>query len=272
MRRASTCLAVLGLAVLGLPATASAAPTVTLKAKAVPIPGFPHTGNILGAGAAREGRIHDHGDRIRWLPGAADRGQLLSCPQARNCTRRVRRPARKACSRTSGPSGCPKKSKLARSGSASGVVSFGTERVRRGSDGAAVLRPRRQPAVLCAGHFARLDRNHLEGPLRQRLARRSARQLLAEVPLIESVPGALDASTEYDQREGRRRVQEGQEDGLLRHGAEEVPEGRLPAEVGNGIRGMSITPRYRAKRRKPRTRRRAPRSSRTSGELTSRGT
>ena len=52
MRRASTCLAVLGLAVLGLSATASAAPTITLKAEAVPIPGFPHTGNILGAGAA----------------------------------------------------------------------------------------------------------------------------------------------------------------------------------------------------------------------------
>jgi hypothetical protein len=52
MRRISAYLAVLGFAVLGLSTTASAAPTVTLKAKAVPIPGFPHTGNILGAGAA----------------------------------------------------------------------------------------------------------------------------------------------------------------------------------------------------------------------------
>ena len=52
MRRISTCLAVLGLAVLGLSASASAAPTITFKAKAVPIPGFPAPGNILGAGAA----------------------------------------------------------------------------------------------------------------------------------------------------------------------------------------------------------------------------
>ncbi len=52
MRRASTCLALLGLAILGSPVAASAAPTVTFKATAVPIPGFPHTGNILGAGAA----------------------------------------------------------------------------------------------------------------------------------------------------------------------------------------------------------------------------
>ena len=53
MRRTSTCLgAMLGLALLAMPAAASAAPTVTFKAVAIPIPGFPHTGNILGAGAA----------------------------------------------------------------------------------------------------------------------------------------------------------------------------------------------------------------------------
>src|SRR5487761_2748074 len=54
MRKASSCLAVLGLSIiaLALPSFAAATPTVTFKAKAVPISGFPHTGNILGAGAA----------------------------------------------------------------------------------------------------------------------------------------------------------------------------------------------------------------------------
>jgi hypothetical protein len=52
MRRASTCLAVLSLGILSLPGAASAAPTVTFKLTAIPIPGYPHTGNILGAGAA----------------------------------------------------------------------------------------------------------------------------------------------------------------------------------------------------------------------------
>ena len=52
MRRATICLAVVGFAVLALAGTASAVPTVTFKAKAVPIKGFPHTGNILGAGTA----------------------------------------------------------------------------------------------------------------------------------------------------------------------------------------------------------------------------
>ncbi len=59
MRRASTCLAVLGLAVLALPAIASSAPTIAFKTTAVPIPGFPGTGDILGAGAVIqvEGKI-----------------------------------------------------------------------------------------------------------------------------------------------------------------------------------------------------------------------
>lgn len=63
MRRASTCLALLGAAVLGVPAVASAAPEVTIKAKIVPIPKnptkkggptWPKTGAILGAPAALE--------------------------------------------------------------------------------------------------------------------------------------------------------------------------------------------------------------------------
>ena len=37
---------------MALTGVASAAPTVTFKATAVPIAGFPHTGNIFGAGAA----------------------------------------------------------------------------------------------------------------------------------------------------------------------------------------------------------------------------
>ena len=37
---------------LALPAVSAATPTVTFKAKPLPIPGYPHTGFILGAGTA----------------------------------------------------------------------------------------------------------------------------------------------------------------------------------------------------------------------------
>ncbi|HTA37386.1 MAG TPA: hypothetical protein VK761_11790, partial [Solirubrobacteraceae bacterium] len=50
--KARMCFTLLALAALTLPASATAAPSVTFKARAVPIPGFRGTGNILGAGAA----------------------------------------------------------------------------------------------------------------------------------------------------------------------------------------------------------------------------
>ena len=68
MRRASTCLAVLGLAVLALPSVASALPTVKFKAVAVPIPGFPGTGNILGAGAAVQAEYVIEGTEYQGSP------------------------------------------------------------------------------------------------------------------------------------------------------------------------------------------------------------
>jgi len=70
MRRASTCLAVLGLFVLSLPAVASAEEiTVSIskfKAKAVPIPkpgggSFKGTGNFYGKGAAVEAEYEFEG-------------------------------------------------------------------------------------------------------------------------------------------------------------------------------------------------------------------
>ncbi|HEX7465380.1 MAG TPA: hypothetical protein VF309_01985, partial [Usitatibacter sp.] len=53
---------------LALTSAASAAPTVTFKAKAVPIPGFPHTGNILGAGAAIESEFTIKGNEYGGFP------------------------------------------------------------------------------------------------------------------------------------------------------------------------------------------------------------
>src|SRR5271170_1643551 len=61
MRRACTCLALLVLAVLGIPQAAAATPTVRFKVTAIPIPGFPHTGNILGAGTALKGELNISG-------------------------------------------------------------------------------------------------------------------------------------------------------------------------------------------------------------------
>jgi hypothetical protein len=82
MRRASTCLAVLGLIVFGLPAVASAAETVKIKsfkAKAVPIPKpgggtWPKTGNCFGCGAAIEAEYVFEGSGYGILPSLPQGG------------------------------------------------------------------------------------------------------------------------------------------------------------------------------------------------------
>ncbi len=148
MRRASTCLALLGsIAVLGLPAAAAAAPTVTFKAKAVPIPknpsggggNWPHTGLIspkkgglgaavetnyvisgsgYGASAAKpEGGIPPLAGVNFYLPTGA---KVNSAPFSK-CS--------ESTLKNSGPSGCSKSSVASPVGEAEGEVSFGAERV-----------------------------------------------------------------------------------------------------------------------------------------------
>jgi hypothetical protein len=192
MRRISTCLAVLGLAVFGLSATASAAPTITMKAVAVPISGFPHTGNILGAGAALKTEFTISGTEYGGFPppligikfyGPA--GAKLHPQGFSTCAPSV--------IQEKGPSACSKQSAAGPKGSASGVVSFGTERV---AETVSV-----QPFFSPGGDLSFF----VDGTSPVSIEILSTGKVLtstppfgptveAEVPLIESVPGALDAS------------------------------------------------------------------------------
>ena len=144
MRRASICLAVLGLIALGLPAVSSAAePTASIvkfKAKAIPVPkkgggNWPGTGNILGAGAAVEAEYEFAGEGYGataqkpaggippisgvnfYLPA----GAKLHPAGFGSCT--------EATLHNIGPSGCPATSSASPVGSVLGEVTFGSERV-----------------------------------------------------------------------------------------------------------------------------------------------
>ena len=197
LRRTSKCLmclAVLGLAVLGLSATAAAAPTITFKTTAIPIPGFPGTGNILGAGVAIqvEGAISgtEYGGFPPPLTGIkfyAPAGTKLHPQGFATCAPSV--------IEKSGPEPCPKKSIAGPKGSATGVVSFGGERVEE----TASVQPFFAPGgnleffvdgatpvsleILATGHVA-----NSSPPF--------GLEFSGVVPLIETVPGALDASFE----------------------------------------------------------------------------
>jgi hypothetical protein len=197
MRRISTCLAVLGLAVLGLSATASAAPTVTLKAVAVPIPKpgggtYPGTGDILGAGAALETEFTISGTEYGGFPPPLT-GVTFYTPTGTKLHPQGFVTCAPSVIERSGTGPCPKKSAAGPKGAITGVVSFGTERVHETVSVQAFFAPSgglefyaegTSPVsieILSTGHFSTAAPPF--GP-----------KLTAIVPLVESVPGALDAS------------------------------------------------------------------------------
>ena len=130
MRRASTYLALLGLAALGVPVAASAAPVVTLVAKPIPIPGFPHTGDILGAGAALEVKYTINGSEAPGgLPSPLTRVTFWEPAGVRRHPQGFVR-CKPEVLESSGPSGCPKRSQASWAGSAEVAQKIGSETVK----------------------------------------------------------------------------------------------------------------------------------------------
>lgn len=155
MRRASTRLALLGLAVLavGMPATALGAPEVNVKVKILPILKnlsnpkggvWPHTGNFLGAPAALETKLTIKGTEyggfpapirkvVVWLPkgtGINTKGfktcaiSVLEAKEPEKCPKdSLASPAGHAPE--SAPTSCPSPPLAGGAGEACGVVSLG---------------------------------------------------------------------------------------------------------------------------------------------------
>jgi hypothetical protein len=187
-------LTVVGLTVLGLTAQASASPTFTFKTKALPIPGFPGTGDILGAGAVIqvEGKISgtEYGGFPPPLIGIkyyAPTGAKLHPHGFATCA--------PSTIEQSGPGPCPKTSIAGPKGSATGVVSFGTERVHETASVQPLFAPGGNLQFFVDGttpvSLEILATGHVVGS-----SPPFGLEVIGEVPLIETVPGALDASVE----------------------------------------------------------------------------
>jgi hypothetical protein len=186
-------LPVLVLAALALPSASRALPTVKMKAQIVPIPGFPHTGDILGAGADGHGEFTIEGTEYYGSPPPII-GFNFYLPSGVN----VHTGGFPTCSRTTieqvGPIGCPKGSTAAL-GNAIGFVTFGGERVEETAELSAFFAPGggfeffadgHSPVsleILGNAHLVNLDSAGDTGP-----------ELIGEVPLVASVPGAPYAS------------------------------------------------------------------------------
>jgi len=197
MRRAFVgCIAVLGLAVLALPAAASAVPTVSIKAQIVPIRGFPGTGNKLGAGAAVASQVTISGTEYGGFPPPLigvnvylPKGTVLHPSGFPSCPPATLEPS------GPGPKGCPKGSAAGPVGKVTGVVAFGKEIVPE----TATIEPFYAPGggleFFTFGHepvlLEILSKAHFVGA-----SGLYSKELIAEVPLVETVPGAQDASAE----------------------------------------------------------------------------
>jgi hypothetical protein len=195
---AALCLCLLA---AGLPATASGAPVVSVKAKIVPIPiepsspkspNYPGTGNILGAGAALEATLNISGTEYGGYPSPLTQvivelptgtklhqSGFVTCPNAILESHEVQH--------------CPKKSYAGPTGEVLGVVSFGGTRVQEKATIQAFFAPEnklafytegREPAsleILTSGSFSTALPPF--GP-----------KFTVPVPLVLTVPGAPYAS------------------------------------------------------------------------------
>jgi hypothetical protein len=196
MRRASTCLAVVGLVAFALAGVASAAPVVTLKAKPVAIPGFPHTGNHKGAGAAAQAEFTISGTEYAGFPPP-----LIGVNFFLPTGSKIHTAGFKTCPvealKNTGPKACPKGSAAGPVGHAEGVVRFGAgeptkEQVTIESfftpNGLVFYTEGHTPVQLefvSPGKYVNLGGGGGFGP-----------ELITEVPLVETVRGAPDASVE----------------------------------------------------------------------------
>ncbi|MGD1057384.1 MAG: hypothetical protein ABR992_08220 [Solirubrobacteraceae bacterium] len=194
MRKASTCVAVLGLALLALPGAASALPTVTFKATAVPIKGFPGTGNILGAGTAIQAEYKIEGTEYDGSPPPII-GVNVTFPKGS----KLHPGGFPTCSKVTleqfGPVKCPKGSAAGPIGKVLGFVTFGGERVEEAAEVSSFYAPGggveffvdgHSPVsleLISSGHYVNLNSSGGSGP-----------KLITEVPLVATVPGAPYAS------------------------------------------------------------------------------
>ncbi len=196
MRRASTCLAVLGLSALALalPSFAAATPVVTFKAKAVPIAGFPHTWNILGAGAALQAEYTISGTEYGGFPPPLEginfylpKGAVLHPTGFPTCPVSTLEPT------GAGPKACPKGSQAGPVGKVQGEVAFGTKIVPEEATLESFYAPGGGLEFFTFGHEPTI----LEIISTAHYVNSSglfSHELISAIPLVETVPGAQDAS------------------------------------------------------------------------------
>jgi len=188
-------------AVLVLPAGVAARPEVSVKAKIVPVPidaskpsspGYPHTGNLLGAPAALEATLQIKGSEYFNAPSPVTK-VVVDLPAGTKLHTQGFATCSLATLESHEVQRCPKRSYAGPPGEVLGVVSFGSSRVHEKGTLQAFFAPGgklafftegREPALIEVLAFAGIS--SAPAPFGPRFS--------AEVPLVATVPEAPYAS------------------------------------------------------------------------------
>ncbi len=237
---------------MGLPASAAATPQLKFKAQFVPIPGYPETGNIYGAGAALQAEYQIVGDEYVGSPPPLvglklylPQGVLVHTSGFPTCPQDVLETGRGEA--------CPNGSRAGPAGLAALAVGPGGHRIHESRERPTVLRAgwrpgpvgRREPPtpeqLVAISHYSALAGAAGFGP-----------ELIASFSIEPVAVGhfAVGGKTAREARDRVRPAGPRSRDRLL-PGAEEggVPDGRVPPQdridfpggpaPGNGDRGIS---------------------------------
>ncbi|HTW41418.1 MAG TPA: hypothetical protein VMD79_03810 [Solirubrobacteraceae bacterium] len=193
MRR-SIFMACLAAAALAMPAVASAVPQVIAKGKAIPIPGYPGTGNFYGKGAAVQAEYLITGTEYFGSPPPVI-GVNVFLPTGTELHQGAFPTCSEAKLQQAGPSGCPAGSKAGPIGTVLGFVTFGGERVEEQAELFSFYKPGGGFIFFTFGHTPTVLEVYSSGSfVNLRGAGGYGPELKTKVPLVPSVPGAPFAS------------------------------------------------------------------------------
>ena len=224
MRKAFIYVVLAALAVLGLPALASAATVTGVKAAIVPIPGFAETGNILGAGAEVEIEGKLEGDE---LPGGLPlqtRRLVLYFPAGT----KIDPTGFPTCSvsrlEEDGPQGCPKQSRIA-DGTVGVADQIGMGEATREEGALEVFITPGNGVVAYANAASPISAQIIIPAHWETAPAPYGPKLTFEIELVDSVPGALPVSgTSLHVKAGA----------AIRKGGKTYYYGRVPATCPKG--------------------------------------
>jgi hypothetical protein len=187
----------LALAALALPTATWGAPLVTVKGRAVPIRGFPHTGNYFGAGAAVHAEIAISGTEYGGYPPPLIGISVYLPAGVRLHPQGFPTCPPKVIVEELDPKRCPKGSAAGPPGKVFGVVAFGATQVKEAAEIRSFFAPGGGFEFLTFGYSPVV----LEVPTTARLVHPGGAggfgpEFTGAIPLVETVPGAPDASVE----------------------------------------------------------------------------